>query len=109
VVCGTTSSATISFEEVCSTVPPSFVTYSGTTGKQLKVLYRWHGQCLYGAAVPVWTDPAGRHVIAFLSLSEKGIKTSLTDKFGFIADGKFTSLPMPAALDGGPGPGGLAF
>jgi hypothetical protein len=110
VVCGTISSATISFEEVCSTVPPSFVTYSGTTGKQLKVLYRWHGQCLFAAAVPLWTDSGGRHVIASLGLSEKGIKTSLTGKFGLVADGQFTSLPK-LAPDGGAnlGPGGLAF
>jgi hypothetical protein len=109
VVCGTSSSAP-SFVEVCSTVPPSFVTYSGTTGKRLKVLYQWHGQCLYGVAVPVWTDSAGRHVIAFLFLSEKGIQVSKTNQFGFIADGKFTSLPK---LAGGGGadldPGGLAF
>ena len=50
------------------------------------------------------------HFIVSLALfGLRGIKTSLTDKFGFIADGKFTSLPTPAALDGGPGPGGLAF
>jgi len=110
VVCGTTSSAAISFEEVCSTVPPSFVTYSGTTGKQLKVLYQWHGQCLYANSIPLWTDSAGRHVIAFLNLSEKGIKTSLTDKVGLIADGKFTSLPKLAVGEGADlDEGGLAF
>jgi hypothetical protein len=110
VVCGTTSATDVSFEEVCSTVPPSFVTYSGTTGKQLKVLYQWHGQCLEAQAMPVWTDAAGRHVIAFLGLSEKGIKTSLTDKFGLVADGKFTSLPKLVVPEGADyDQGGLAF
>lgn len=110
VVCGTRSSAAISFEEVCSTVPPSLATYSGTTGKQLKVLYQWHGKCLYAYAMPLWTDSAGRHVIAFLFLSEKGIKTSLTDKVGFVADGKFTPLPKLAVGEGADlDPGGLAF
>lgn len=111
VVCGTSSFSDVSFKEVCSTVPPSFVTYSGTTGKRLKVLYQYHGQCLEAQAMPVWTDATGSHVIAFLLLSEKGVKTSLTDKFGLVADGHFTSLPKlvtgitGADLD----LGGLAF
>ena len=110
IVCGTNSATYVSFEEVCSTVPPSFVAYSGTTGKQLKTLYQWHGQCLSAESIPVWTDPAGRHVIAFLLLSEKGIKTSLTDKFGLIADGKFTPLPKLAVGEGADlDHGGLAF
>jgi hypothetical protein len=110
VVCGTVSFTDVSFEEVCSTVPPSFVTYSGTTGKRLKVLYQWHGRCLEAQSMPVWTDSAGRHVIAFLLLSEKGVKTSLTDMFGVVADGHFTPLPKlvvgeAADVD----QGGLAF
>jgi hypothetical protein len=110
VVCGTDSFSDVSFEEVCSTVPPSFVTYSGTTGKRLKILYQWHGQCLSAESIPVWTDPGGRHVIAFLLLSEKGIKTSLTDKFGLIADGQFTPLPKLAVGQGADvNHGGLAF
>ena len=110
-VCGTTSFSDISFEEVCGVAPPSFVTYSGTTGKRLKVLYQWHGQCLEAQATPVWTDPAGSHVIAFLLLSEKGVKTSLTDKFGVVTDGHFT--PLPKLVTGITGAdidqGGLAF
>ena len=110
-VCGSSSFTDVSFEEVCSTVPPSFATYSGTTGKRLKVLYSYHGQCLEAQAMPVWTDAAGSHVIAFLLLSEKGVKTSLTDNFGLVADGHFTALPKlvtgitGADLD----QGGLAF
>jgi len=110
VVCGTQSVTDVAFEEVCSTVPPSFVTYSGTTGKQLNVLYQWHGQCLYASAYPLWTDSAGRHVIAYLFLSEKGIKTSLTSKVGLIANGRFTSLPQLANARGADfAPGGIAF
>jgi hypothetical protein len=110
VVCGTTSFSDVSFQEVCSTVPPAFVTYSGTTGKRLKVLYTYHGQCLEAQATPVWTDPAGSHVIAFLLLSEKGVKTSATDKFGLIADGHFTPLPKLVVGDGDAiDQGGLAF
>jgi hypothetical protein len=110
VVCGTSSFSDVSFQEVCSTVPPAFVTYSGTTGKRLKVLYEYHGQCLEVQATPVWTDPSAGHVIAFLLLSEKGVKTSATDMFGLVTDGHFTSLPKLVvgggdALDGG----GLAF
>jgi hypothetical protein len=109
-VCGSTSATDVSFEEVCSTLPPTFATYSGTTGKRLKVLYEWHGQCLEAQAMPAWTDSTGSQVIAFLGLSEKGIKTSLTDEFGLVADGKFTAMPKLAV---GEGPdlnqGGLAF
>ena len=112
VVCGTTSATDVSFQEVCSTVPPSFVTYSGTTGKRLKVLYPWHGQCLEAQAMPVWADSAGGHVIAFLLISEKGVKTAVTDMFGLVAGGRFTPLPKlvgggitGAVLD----QGGLAF
>ena len=110
VVCGTQSVTDVAFEEVCSMVPPSFVTYSGTTGKQLNVLYQWHGQCLYASAYPLWTDSAGRHVIAYLFLSEKGIKTSLTSKVGLIANGRFTALPQLANARGADfAPGGIAF
>jgi len=109
-VCGTTSFSDVSFEEVCSTVPPSFVTYSGTTGKRLKVLYQYHGQCLEAQSMPVWTDSAGRHVIAFLLLSKKGVKTSATDMFGLVTDGHFTSLPKLAVGNGADvDQGGLAF
>ena len=110
-VCGTTSFTGVSFEEVCGAVPPSFVTYSGTTGNQIKVLYQWHGQCLEAQAMPVWTDSTGSHVIAFLLLSEKGVKTSLTDKFGLVADGHFTSLPkLVTGITGADvDQGGLAF
>ncbi len=112
VVCGTSSFTDVSFEEVCSTVPPAFTTYSGTTGKQLRVLYQWHGQCLEAQAMPAWTDSAGRHVIAFLLLSEKGVNTSKTGMFGLVADGHFTSLPALAGggiTGAGLDQGGLAF
>jgi hypothetical protein len=110
-VCGSNSSTDVSFEEVCSTVPPSFATYSETTGKRLKVLYQWHGQCLDAEAMPLWTDATASHVIAFLLLSEKGVKTSLTDTFGLVANGRFT--PLPKLVTGITGnvldQGGLAF
>ena len=109
-VCGTTSFSDVSFQEACSTVPPSLVTYSGTTGKQLSVLYSYHGQCLEGSVNVVWADPAGRHVIAFLLLSEKGVKTSATDMFGLITGGHFTPLPKLVVGEGNAlDSGGLAF
>ncbi len=109
-VCGTTSFSDVSFQEVCSTVPPAFVTYSGTTGKQLKVLYSYHGQCLSAESIPVWTDSAGRDVIAFLLLSEKGVQTSATDRFGLITGGRFTPLPKLVVGEGDVlDSGGLAF
>jgi hypothetical protein len=110
VACGTVSFSDVSFEEVCSTVPPAFVTYSGTTGKRLKVLYQYHGQCLAAESIPVWTDSTGSHVIAFLLLSVKGVKTSATDKFGLVTDGHFTPLPKLVVGTGDAvDQGGLAF
>ena len=110
VVCGTVSLSDVSFAEVCSTAPPGFVTYSGATGKRLKVLYQYHGQCLEAESVPVWTDPAGRDVIAFLLLSQKGVKTSATDKFGLVAGGRFTPLPkLVVGIGDAVNQGGLAF
>jgi hypothetical protein len=110
VVCGTSSFSDVSFQEVCSTVPPAFVTYSGTTGKRLKVLYEYHGQCLEAASIPVWTDSTGSHVIAFLLLSEKGVKASATDKFGIVTNGHFTPLPkLVVGIGDAVDQGGLAF
>jgi hypothetical protein len=110
VVCGTTSASDVSFQEVCSTVPPSFVTYSGTTGKRLKLLYQYHGQCLSAEVIVVWTDLAARRVIGFLLLSEKGIKTSATNQFGVVADGHFTPLPkLVVGIGNAVDQGGLAF
>jgi hypothetical protein len=110
VVCGTTSFSDVSFQEVCSTVPPAFVTYSGTTGKRLKVLYQYHGQCLEAESLVVWTDPTASHVIAFLLLSEKGVKTSATDQFGLVTDGHFTPLPkLVVGIGDAVDQGGLAF
>jgi hypothetical protein len=109
VVCGTLSTGA-SFQEVCSTVPPSFVTYSGTTGKRLKVLYQYHGQCLYAVSDVVWTDPTASRVIAFLLLSEKGINMAATDQFGVVTDGRFTPLPKLVVGNGNASDaGGLAF
>jgi hypothetical protein len=109
VVCGTLSTGA-SYQEVCSTVPPSFVTYSGTTGKRLKVLYQYHGQCLYAVSDVAWTDPTASRVIAFLLLSEKGINVAATDQFGVVTDGRFTPLPKLVVGDGNASDaGGLAF
>jgi hypothetical protein len=91
-------------------VPPAFVTYSGATGKRLKVLYEYPGQCLEAQATPVWTDSTGSHVIAFLLLSEKGVKTSASDRFGLVADGHFTPLPkLVVGIGDAVDQGGLAF
>ena len=111
IACGTVSFSDVSFQEVCSTVPPSFVTYSAVSGKRLKVLYQWHGQCLEAQAMPAWTDAGGRHVIAFLLLSEKGVKISLTDEWGLVANGRFTALPklVTGITNNVLNQGGLAF
>jgi hypothetical protein len=71
---------------------------------------QWHGQCLEAQAMPVWTDSTGSHVIAFLGLSLKGVKTSASDKFGLVTDGHFTVLPKLVVGEGADfDQGGLAF
>jgi len=44
-------------------------------------------------APPAVTGPTASRVIAFLALSEKGIKMAATDQFGVVTDGRFTPLP----------------
>ncbi len=109
VVCGTVV-AGYSGDDACHPVPPSVVSYSGVTGRQLKVLYQYRGQCLNGAWQLVWTDPAGSHVIAFLLLAEKGEKAPAGDMFGVVSEGRFTPLPaLPAPLDATSSAGSIAF
>ena len=93
VVCGTTGFSNVSGEEGCAVVPPEFVSYSSATGKELKVLYRHQGVCLNGQSIVLWTDPGGRHVIAFLLTALLHQPASAGDYFGVVADGHFTSLP----------------
>lgn len=114
VICGANGGSDISGAEGCAHAPPSFVSYSAATGKPLKVLYRYRGQCLNGQSLVLWTDPAGRHVIAFLLLALKGKPASAGDLFGVITAGHFTSLPplvtgTGSATGAADGRGGIAF
>ena len=68
----------------------------GTTGERLKVLYQYHGRCLYAVSDVVWTDPTASRVIAFLLLSEKGINMAATDQFGVV-----TERPIHPAAEAG--------
>ncbi len=110
VVCGAVVASDVSGQEACHPVPPSVVSYSGVTGRQLKVLYQYRGQCLNGAWELVWTNPTGSHVIAFLLLAEKGEKASAGNFFGVVFGGHFTRLPaLPAPLDATSSAGSIAF
>ena len=74
-------------------------TYSGTTGRQLDVLYRYPDrQCLNSSTEVLWTDPSGSHVIIRAGAAEKGGSANL---YGYIANGRFTALPALAAGNGG--------
>jgi hypothetical protein len=114
VVCGTSGGSGVSGAEGCTAAPPSFVSYSAVTGKQLKVVYRYPGQCLNGQSRVLWTDPTGSHVIAFLLLALKGKPASAGNLFGLVANGHFTSLPTLVTGTGwasgaADSPGGIAF
>lgn len=103
----------------CSAVPPSFTSYSLITGKQLKVLYRYQGECgnWQGAQTAVlWTDPAGSHVIAliFLDLQGKPASAPADSLLGLVTNGHFTPLPALVTQSGfssgaEAGQGGIAF
>jgi hypothetical protein len=115
-ICGSSGFSDKSGEEVCSEVPPLFASYSTATGKQLKVLYRYQGECLNGLAEVLWTDPTGSHVVAFIGLALKGkvASTPAGNLFGVVADGHFTPLPALVtgtgwASDAANGEGGMAF
>jgi hypothetical protein len=110
IVCGTGGLGGAPGQDACHTVPPSLVGYSPATGKPLKVLYRYRGQCLNGRAEVLWTDPSGRHVITLLLLAVSGVKVSASDKFGVVADGRFAPLPALVVPRGAvDNPGGIAF
>jgi hypothetical protein len=110
VVCGTVTGSYVSGEEVCHAAPPSVVSYSGVTGRQLKILYQYRGQCLNGALELMWTNPAGSQVIVFQLLAEKGQKASAGNSVGVVSGGHFTPLPALAApLDTTSNAGNIAF
>lgn len=100
VICGRTGASDVSGEEACHTAPPGLVSYSATTGKELKVLYQYPGQCLGGESEVLWTDPTGSNLIVFLLLAEKGVKASVSDLFGVVNGGHFTKLPALAVPSG---------
>jgi hypothetical protein len=100
VICGRTGGSNVSGEEACHTVPPEFVSYSGASGKELKVLYQYPGQCLNGQSEVLWTDPTGSQLIVFLLLAEKGVKASASDVLGVVSGGHFIKLPALAVPSG---------
>lgn len=115
VICGSAGFSGKS-EDACSVVPPSFASYSLVTGKQLKVLYRYQGECPSAQTEVLWTDPVGSHVLAliFLDLKGKPASASADNLFGLVADGHFTLLPTlitPTGFSSGAedGQGGIAF
>lgn len=97
-------------------MPPSFASYSLVTGKQLKVLYRYQGECPNAQTEVLWTDPTGSHVLAliFLALKGKPASAPADNLFGLVADGHFTPLPALVTRTGfssgaEDGQGGIAF
>jgi hypothetical protein len=58
----------------------------------------------------LWTDPSGSHVITLLLLTVNGVQASASNKFGLVADGRFTPLPALVVPDGAvDNAGGIAF
>ncbi|MGH3290627.1 MAG: hypothetical protein ACRDP7_02355 [Trebonia sp.] len=113
-VCGSVGGSDISGAEACTTVEPTFASYSTATGKPLQVLYRHQGQCLNGQSIVLWTDPAGREAIVFLLLALKDQPVSAGDSFGVVSAGHFTPLaPLVTGTGFASGaadnPGGIAF
>jgi hypothetical protein len=115
VICGATGVSDKSADS-CSAVPPSFVSYSLATGKQLKVLYRYQGECQTEQTEVLWTDPTGNHVLVliFRDLKDTPASAPADNLFGLIANGHFTPLPTLVAQTGFSsgaenGLGGIAF
>jgi hypothetical protein len=114
IVCGSVSIGGSPSGDACRAVPPSFVSYSGTTGKRLRLLYQYRGHCLEGRSEPLWTDAGGRQVLALFMLQVNGEGASASNQFALISDGHFTPLPRlvvpTSAPQGGTSdPGGFAF
>jgi hypothetical protein len=112
VICGRDGAGASASSPACPGTAPSFVSYSTATGKPLQVLYQYHGQCVDGQALPLWTDPSGSRVIGLIALDGK--QSPATTLFGLFAAGRFTPLPGlvvgPLTPQGAAiFPGGIAF
>lgn len=108
VVCGTDGGRKQPGAAACPAASPSFVSYSAATGKPLKVLGRYQGQCLVGVAEVLWTDPTGSHVIGLFFLDTKDKKEG-GYPFGIVGGGHFTRLPALPVVSGATFAGGIAF
>jgi hypothetical protein len=98
IVCSTTGGNAPA--AACPAVPPSFVSYSTATGKPLKVLYKYQGQCVNGQAVLAWTNSSGSQAIGFFLLVKvvNGKNTPAPTLLGVVGGGRFTPLPAPALV-----------
>jgi hypothetical protein len=77
-------------------VPPSFASYSGTTGKRLKTLYQYRGNCFDGSADVLWTDSGGRHVIVLVMVWVNSLTGDPSTEYGLVSNGRLTLLPQLA-------------
>ncbi|MGH3251627.1 MAG: hypothetical protein ACRDOI_36210, partial [Trebonia sp.] len=79
-------------DPACGIPGPGLVAYSVDTGQPVRVLARYQQSCDAGTAVPLWSDPAAKHVIALFSTSSGG---SSHAQLGLAVDGRLYALPLP--------------
>jgi hypothetical protein len=77
----------------CGRNGPMFVAYSASTGKRLRVLYQYTGACSEGVDAVLWSDDSARHVIGEQYLLQRN-PTTVVDRWGVAAAGKFTKFPV---------------
>ena len=94
IVCGSAGAASAAVVDACAAVPPSLVSYPGTTGKRLKTLYQYQGRCFSGSADVLWTDSGGRHVIFLLMLQLNSPTGYPRTEYGLVSSGRLTLLPQ---------------
>jgi hypothetical protein len=79
----------------CGPDHPEFATYSVATGRQLSVLYQYTGDCSSAEFTVLWADNSARHVIGVSQVEANGQSLFGSSKYGVVASGTFTKLPVP--------------
>ncbi|MGH3245260.1 MAG: hypothetical protein ACRDOI_03490 [Trebonia sp.] len=95
VVCGTkVSYPPVTSATGCGSDEPMFVAYSAATGKRLRVLSNYTGDCTWLMNTVLWSDDSARHVIGETRTKLQGNPDQYTDRYGVAAAGQFTKFQV---------------
>jgi hypothetical protein len=81
-----------------------FIAYSAATGKRLRVLYQYTGDCQSADYTVLWADNSAQHVIGETQTQLQG-NPQYVDRYGVAAAGnfiKFQVVPPLSQWNSGP-------